>query len=143
MRGGAARLLVCDEAGRIYDRPEFALAGQLGKTWVPVPEDDLVPLPDGTKVFFLPESAAVGWDEAQEKPKVLRRFRAVGAMLQAGYTRTHLPAASYRQGVRFGSHAYLPLWAYACVGWRDGKMVAAAFRVDPLSHSETCHYDDR
>jgi pyruvate-formate lyase-activating enzyme len=144
MQGSTARLLVCDHRGRIYEDPELALAGQLGRTWVPVGDEDLIPLPEGTKVFFLPESAAVGWHEASGKPRVLRGRRAVGAMLQAGYTRTHLPAAAYPQRhPGYGAHAFLPLWAYACVGWRQGRMVAAAFRVDPLSHSETCHYDDR
>ncbi len=142
---GDARLLVCDGKGRIFDRPDLALAGSVGTRWVPVPDDDLVPVPEGTKVFFLPESRAVGWDEGAGRPRVLGRYRAVAAMLQAGYTRTHLPAAAYPEGgpPEYGCHRYLPLWAYACVGWRDGRMVAAAFRVDPMTHSETCHYDDR
>ncbi len=142
---GSARLLVCDDKGRIFERPELALAGQSGTRWVPVPEEELVPVPEGTKVFFLPGSYAVGWDDAADKPRVLRRYRAVAAMLQAGYTRTLLPAAAYPGGrpPRYGCHRYLPLWAYACVGWRDGRMVAAAFRVDPMTHSETRHYDDR
>ncbi len=141
----SARALVCDRSGRIVDRPDLALAGQVGTRWVPVPEDDLVPIPEGTKVFFLPGSRAVGWDEAAGRPRVLPKHRAVAAMLQAGYTRTHLPAAAYPEGgpPAYGCHGYLPLWAYASVGWRDGGMVAAAFRVDPMDHSETCHYDDR
>ncbi len=142
---GSARLLVCDDKGRIFERPELALAGQSGTRWVPVPEDELVPVPEGTKVFFLPGSQAVGWDETAGRPRVLRRYKAVAAMLQAGYTRTLLPAAAYPGGrpPRYGCHRYLPLWAYACVGWKDGRMVAAAFRVDPMTHSETRHYDDR
>jgi pyruvate-formate lyase-activating enzyme len=142
---GSARLLVCDGSGQIYDRPDLGLAGQVGTRWVPVPGSDLVPIPEGTKVFFLPESRAVGWDEAGGRPRVLKKYRAVAAMLQAGYTRTHLPAAAYPGGapLAYGCHDYLPLWAYASVGWRDGRMVAAAFRVDPMDHSETCHYDDR
>ncbi|GAB4266123.1 MAG: radical SAM protein [Deferrisomatales bacterium] len=139
------QLLVCDERGRIFDRPDLGLAGQIGRTWVPVAEEDLVPVPEGTKVFFLPGSRAVGWDRERGRARVLRKYRAVAAMLQAGYTRTHLPAAAYPEGgpPRYGCHDYLPLWAYACVGWRDGQMVAAAFRVDPMTHSETEHYDDR
>ncbi len=141
----SARLLVCDRAGRIVDRPDLGLAGQIGTRWVAVAEEDLAPIPEGTKVFFLPGTQAVGWDEAADKPRVVPGHRAVAAMLQAGYTRTHLPAAAYPsapKGPREG-HAYLPLWSYAAVGWRDGRMVAAAFRVDPMEHSETCHYDDR
>ncbi|MFU8857457.1 MAG: radical SAM protein [Deferrisomatales bacterium] len=147
MSGGedTARLLVCDRRGRIVERPGLGLAGQVGTRWVPVPEEDLAPVPEGTKVFFLPESRAVGWDAASDRPRVVPGARAVAAMLQAGYTRTHLPAASYAPAgpPRYGCHGYLPLWAYAAVGWRHGRMVAAAFRVDPMDHSETCHYDDR
>ncbi len=141
----SARLLVCDEHGRIYDRPDLALAGQVGDRWAPVDPADLVPVPEGTKVFFLPGSRAVGWDETRGRPRTLRRVRAVAALLQAGYPRTHLPAAAYPGGTppRRGCHDYLPLWAYAAVGWDGDRMVAAAFRSDPMTHSETRHYDDR
>ncbi|GAB6063553.1 radical SAM protein [Deferrisoma palaeochoriense] len=140
-----ARLLVADNEGRIVEWPGLALAGQSGDRWGPVPDEELVPVPEGTKVFFLPGTQAVGWDPEAGRPRVLRRYRAVAAMLQAGYTRTRLPAVAYPRGraPRFGCHRYLPLWAYAAVGWKDGRMVAAAFRVDPMTHSETRHYDDR
>ncbi len=142
---GTARALVCDPEGRILEYPELSLAGQMGSRWVSVEDEDLTPIPEGTKVFFLPESRAVGWDQGRGRPRVLRGYRAVAAMLQAGHTRTHLPAAAYpvEGSPAYGRHAYLPLWAYACVGWKEGRMVAAAFRVDPMEHSETCHYDDR
>jgi pyruvate-formate lyase-activating enzyme len=141
----SASLLVCDEGGNIIDHPALAMAGSSGGRWLPVPEEDLRPVPEGTKVFFLPGSRAVGWDEKRGKPKVLPRYRAVAAMLQAGWARTHLPAAAYpeRGPGPYGCHEYLPLWAYAAVGWKDGGLVAASFRVDPMTHSETCHYDDR
>ncbi|WP_025323124.1 radical SAM protein [Deferrisoma camini] len=141
----SARLLVADEEGQILEWPGLALAGQSGDRWGPVPDEELVPVPEGTKVFFLPETQAVGWDPDAGRPRVLWRYRAVAAMLQAGYTRTRLPAVAYPRGRSpdYGCHRYLPLWAYAAVGWKDGRMVAAAFRVDPMTHSETRHYDDR
>ena len=143
-RADRASLLVCDPEGRILDWPELGLAGQVGRHSVLVGEEDLAPIPEGTKVFFLPGSEAVGWDHRPGEPRAVPGYRAVAAMLQAGYTRTHLPAALYPGGpLQSAGHRYLPLWAYACVGWRDGEMVAAAFRVDPMTHSETCHYDDR
>ncbi|HSH69757.1 MAG TPA: radical SAM protein [Deferrisomatales bacterium] len=141
----SARLLVCDPDGNILDHPTLGFAGQSGTRWVPVPEEDLVPIPEGTKVFFVPDSRAVGWDPEHRRPVVLEGFRAVAAMLQAGYTRTLLPAAQRAALVpgRYGCHDYLPLWSYAAVGWRGDELVAAAFRVDPMTHSETEHYDDR
>jgi len=140
-----ARALVCDPDGNILDHPALGFAGQSGARWVPVPEADLVPIPEGTKVFFVPDSRAVGWDRKRGRPAVLEGFRAVAAMLQAGYTRTLLPAAERAVPApdRYGCHGYLPLWSYAAVGWRGDEMVAAAFRVDPMTHSETEHYDDR
>jgi pyruvate-formate lyase-activating enzyme len=141
----SARLLVCDSHGNILDHPQLGFAGQSGRRWVPVPEADLVPIPEGTKVFFVPDSRAVGWDHERGRPVVLEGFRAVAGMLQAGYTRTLLPAAERGTPAhgRYGCHDYLPLWSYAAVGWRGDEMVAAAFRVDPMTHSETEHYDDR
>jgi pyruvate-formate lyase-activating enzyme len=140
-----ATLLVCDARGRILDHPALAPAGQVGRDWVRLPEEDLVAIPEGTKVFFLPGTSAVGWDDQVGKAKVLKKYRAVAVMLQAGYARSHLPAAFYAggQAPKPGEHRYLPLWAYAAVAWKDNQLVAAAFRVDPLTHSETCHYDDR
>jgi len=141
----SAQTLVCDPDGNILDYPTLGFAGQSGSRWVPVPEADLMPIPEGTKVFFVPDSRAVGWDRQRGRPVVLDGVRAVAAMLQAGFTRTLLPAAERTEPAsgRYGCHDYLPLWSYAAVGWRGGEMVAAAFRVDPMTHSETEHYDDR
>lgn len=138
-------LLVCDREGNIFDHPEFKMAGQSGRGVSPVFAEDVMEVPEGTKVFFLPESLAVGWDEKAGGPRTLKKYRAVTAMLQAGYARCHLPAAEYPEGgpPPYGCHSYLPLWAYCSVGWLGGKLVASAFRVDPMEHSETCHYDDR
>ena len=140
-----AKLLLCDAEGNIFDHPELEMMGQSGGVWTPLEEEDLMPVPEGTKVFFMPGSFAVGWNAENEEVEIIEDARAVTAMLQAGYTRTYLPAADYpEEGPGgYGCHDYLPLWAYAAVGWRDGELVAAAFRTDPMTHSETCHYDDR
>jgi len=145
MKKNPASPLVCDADGNIIDLPGFSLAGQSGNRWTTVSEEELVPVPEGTKIFFLPGSQAVVWDEDKGSPRVLKKYRAVAAMLQAGYVRTHLPASSHQDGLGgVGNDCeYLPLWAYACVGWKDDGLVAAAFRVDPMTHSETCQYDDR
>lgn len=140
-----AKLLIADPKGNIIEHPTLSMAGRSGNLFGPVPDEELTPTPEGTKVFYLPGSQAVGWDEARGEYRLLKGYRAVAAMLQAGYTRTRLPAGAYpaQAAEKYGCHTYLPLWAYSAVGWRDGRMVAAAFRVDPMRHSETEHYDDR
>lgn len=141
----SAKLLIADRNGQIVEHPRLLMCGRSGDVFGPVDDSELMPIPEGTKVFFLPGSTAVGFDPVKKKTVTLEGYRAVCAMLQAGYTRTMLPAASYgRKGPGpYGCHDYLPLWAYAAVGWKDSGMVAAAFRVDPMTHSETEHYDDR
>ncbi len=140
-----AKLLIADKKGRIVEHPTLEMAGRSGDAFTRADPGELIPVPEGTKTFFLPGSTAVGYDPAKKRTVALPGYRAVAAMLQAGYTRTLLPAAEYGPGGPggYGCHSYLPLWAYAAVGWRDGQMVASAFRVDPMTHSETEHYDDR
>jgi len=139
-----AALLVADQDGNIFEHPDLEMVGQSGDSFEPVDTSELTLVPEGTKLFYLPGSMAVGWNPKERQLEVEPELRAVTAMLQAGYTRSHLPAADYPEGPpEYGGHEYLPLWAYAAVGWLDGDVVASAFRVDPMTHSETCHYDDR
>jgi pyruvate-formate lyase-activating enzyme len=147
-----AHALFADQDHRIYDHPALELAGQSGQHWVPLSDEDLVPLPEGTKLFVLPGRAAVGWDAAAQtfSPMSLSETAAPGeswlqgeplavaAFLPAGYTRLHLPAVALSP-----SPPSLPLWTYTAVGWADQGFAASALRVDPMDHSEAVHYDDR
>lgn len=138
-----AFLVFAGQKDRIYDHPTLELGGALGETWVRVPDEELIPLPEGSRLFTMPGSRPVGWNGAREVFEVAdaaTRPQAVAAFLPPGYMRTHLPAASYPNPVVV---PYLPLWAYTAVGWRDGQFVAAALRVDPMDHQAPRHYDDR
>ena len=55
-----AKLVYADERGKLYDHPRLGMAGRSGETCVPVPEEDLVPLPEGTRFFTMPGSHPVG-----------------------------------------------------------------------------------
>ncbi len=57
-----AHALFADRTHHIYDHPDLELAGQSGRRWVAVDDEDLVPLPEGTKLFALPGRWAVGWN---------------------------------------------------------------------------------
>ena len=143
-----ARLVYADQQGRLYDHPRLAMAGKAGAACVPVPEEDLIPLPEGTRFFTMPGSHPVGIGprsrtfqalaEAPDDGGNASPVMAAAAFLPPGYTRTLLPATHYPTPAKT-----LPLWAYTAVGWRRGRFVAAAVRVDPSDHSEPRHYDDR
>jgi wyosine [tRNA(Phe)-imidazoG37] synthetase (radical SAM superfamily) len=128
-----------DAEGRILDLPAQEMAALSGEDLVCPEEEELSPLPGGSKFFFLPGGRAVGWDPGSG------RFSAAGDGLTAvaafpapGYTRTLLPAAEFPE-----SRMPLPLWAYTAVGWREEKFVAAAVRVDESRKQDPERYDDR
>lgn len=137
-----AFLVFADRHERIFDHPTLEMGGATGDTWVRVPDDDLIPLPEGSRLFTMPGAHPVGYNGRFEGVKTVGRRRAVAvaAFLPPGYMRTHLPAVFYRDP---SIASYLPLWAYTAVGWRDGQFVAAAVRVDVMDHQQPWQYDDR
>jgi len=141
------RLVVADPDGQILDHPSLRMAGRLGADVAPVPPEDLLRIPDGSKLFTMPGSCPVAWYPRHKAfrsvPRVQfggRRFscHTVAAFLPPGYTRTLLPAAAYP-----APQPPLPLWSYTAVGWDGEAFVAAAIRTDPMDHSAAQHYDDR
>ncbi len=147
-----AHALFADRTHHIYDHPDLELAGQSGRRWVAVDDEDLVPLPEGTKLFALPGRWAVGWNAGAGSFSPLRAEElapdgelrlsdqplAVSAFLPAGYTRLYLPAVAPSPGA-----PALPLWTYTAMGWTKQGFAASALRIDPMDHSEAVHYDDR
>ncbi len=140
-------LVIADPSGQILDHPSLRMAGRLGRDTVEVPPEDLLRIPEGTKLFTLPKSRPVAWDPRRRGFRTVTRTRTggrsftctpVGAFLPPGYTRTLLPAAEYA-----APEPPLPLWSYTAVGWDGEAFVAAAIRTDPMDHSAARHYDDR
>lgn len=137
-----AFLVFADRTERIYDHPTFEMGGASGDAWVRVADDELIPLPEGGRLFTMPGAQPVGWHGTLQAIKTVgrRRVMAVAAFLPPGYMRTHLPAAFYPDP---SVAPFLPLWAYTAVGWRDGQFVVAGMRVDAMDHQEPWQYDDR
>jgi len=142
-----AHLDVADPKGQILDHPSLGMAGRSGTDVVEVPAEDLIRVPEGTKLFTMPGSRPIAWDGRRSGFRPLQRVRigrrsvtcaTVAAFLPPGYTRTLLPAASYP-----APQPPLPLWPYTAVGWDGEAFVAASIRTDPMDHSAAHHYDDR
>jgi pyruvate-formate lyase-activating enzyme len=141
------RLVVADPDGQILDHPSLRMAGRSGAEVVSVPPEDLLRIPEGSKLFTMPGSCPVAWNTRQRAFGSVSRVQiggrkfpcgTVAAFLPPGYTRTLLPAAAYP-----APQPPLPLWSYTAVGWDGEAFVAAAIRTDPMDHSAAQHYDDR
>jgi len=140
-------LLYADEKGRIFEHPYLRMAGSWGSDPAPMEDKDLVPLPELSKLFYLPGCAPVGLDpetglyEVVDKSELgedLGECHAVAAFCEPGIVRTHLPAADMS-----AKDYVLPSWAYTAVGFRDDRYWAAGFRVEDNPRWDPQNYDDR
>ncbi len=113
-----------DEKGNIYDAPGYAAVGRSGRDDAVLADDDLIPLPPGSDLMFLPGRSALAAKGGAIAP-IAAPLAAVAAMLPAGYTRTHLPAYRVREGA-----PPLPLYGYTAVAMRRGRFYAAAAKSD-------------
>lgn len=133
-------LIFADSKGKIYTHPYLKmLVSSLDQPKF-AQEEDLIKLPQGTKLFFLANQAPVGFNPYNGNIEVYNQFKgkrvfAVGAFLIPGYVRLSLPAT-----VRY-NHARLPLWAYAGVGFYAGNFYVAASKIDRRIRQSPKFYD--
>ena len=129
-------LLVADKKGRIYDDPRYRAAGMAGGEFVPLRPSDLVPLPSGSRFYFITKGLPVGLADG-ERPVVLDGVHPVAAFLPPGYTRTYFPAYEEIQ-----PDPVLPLWSYTAAAWYKGGFYAAAVRVAWMKKADPKLHDD-
>jgi len=141
--------VVADESGEVFEHPELLMAGGSGLT-ARLPEaDELIPLPEGSRLFTVPDTPPIGFDRRSGKLVTRDRMpqswgegsiQAVCAFLTPAYTRTLLPAADWQR-----KQVELPLWSYAAVGWceEEERFYAAAVKVDGNNQWQPEHFDDR
>lgn len=115
--------LYADEAGEIYDAPGCGAAGRMGSDISFLAPGDLIPLPEGADLMYLPDRQAVGIDETGQF--VTLPGLAVAAILPAGYTRTMLPAFQRQEQAE-----PLALYGYTAVAVYQDQLYAAAIYTD-------------
>ncbi len=141
--------VVADAAGEVFEHPDLLMAGMNGTHPRAPREDELIPLPEGSRLFTIPGTPPMGFDRRSGRLTTRDRLpgswgggemQAVSAFMSPAFTRTLLPAADYgRKGVQ------LPLWAYTAVGWcvEEERFYVAAARVDRNTQWQVEHFDDR
>lgn len=116
--------LYADAKGEIYDAPGYQAVGRNGYDQAVLTETDVIPLPEGSELMFLPGRSALAARKGQIQP-IAGSLLAVAAMLPVGYTRTLLPAFVKQQDA-----PVLPLYGYAAVAFHKDRMMVAAIKTD-------------
>ncbi|MCL2761532.1 MAG: radical SAM protein [Desulfuromonadales bacterium] len=143
------KLLYADSKGNIFDHPYLKMAGMSGNEAVIPDLVELIPLPEDSRLFTIPDTPPIAWDEKTRQFKTVpvvkergreHKIQAVSAFMAPGYVRNLLPACDYTK-----KHIQLPLWSYTAVGWDEEseQFVVAATRVDSNENWLPKNYDDR
>jgi len=141
--------LVADEQGEVFEHPDLFLAGMSGTEVVRPLTDEMIPMPEGSRLFTIPGTPPIGFARRGGRQLTIDRLpgdwgggriQAVSAFLTPGYTRTLLPAADYQQ-----KKQTLPLWSYTAAGWcvEEERFYVAAVQVDRNTQWQPDHFDDR
>jgi len=141
--------VVADQGGEVFEHPDLLLAGMSGTEVIRPQMDEMIPMPEGSRLFTIPQTPPIGFDRRSGKQLIAERLpkqwgggaiQAVSAFLTPGFTRTLLPAADYQR-----KKMTLPLWSYTAVGWcvEEERFYVAGVQVDRNSQWEPDHFDDR
>jgi pyruvate-formate lyase-activating enzyme len=140
-------MLYADDDGQVYDHPYLRMVGTEGPWPVVLENTDLLPMPQFSKLFYIPDCPPVGLDPHTGRFEIVSevgikgavtKCHAVAAFLEPGLVRSHLPAANYS-----GKRYVLPMWAYTAVGFKEGKYWSTAFRVEYNHKWDPRNYDDK
>jgi pyruvate-formate lyase-activating enzyme len=114
--------LYADQNGEIFDAPGCRAVGRLGQDYLPLKPEDMIPLPEGAELMFLPGRSAL-----QMKGGMTQKLKgrlAVAAMLPVGYTRTLLPAYECQPNA-----PQLPLYGYTAAALINDEIYVAAVKT--------------
>jgi len=129
-------LLYADEKGELFEDPTFLMAVFDG-TQVRVPrEDEIIALPEGSDVFYLPDRHPFAINPFSMGPELLVHHQAASAFLSPAFVRTLLPAYKKTDNTQA-----LPLYAYAPIGGMDGRFYTTAIRIDPSERQNPVKFD--
>lgn len=121
----SAKMVYCDDRGELYDHPFYEMTVFDGVGVRPPRPEELVELPPGSDVWMLPGRAPYGWNPETGGPEVVRTVNGASAFASPAWLRLALPAFVKEEGA-----PVLPLFAYAPLGFRRGRLVTTALRVD-------------
>lgn len=140
-------MVYANNAGEIKEFTGLRMAGGSWGRFSPPDLADLIPLPEGSELFALPDRFPVGIDPESKEPLLVDRnpeypdegIQAVAAFMAPAHTALH--SAAYL-GTSPDS-APLPLFAYTAVGWHQGRFWVSAYRSDPDIRQDPSRFNSR
>ncbi len=128
-------LVYANDKGEIFDHPTLKMAVRSANyDFVPY-EAELIRLPDSSRLYFMPDTRPVAYDQEAANLTEFKGGNAVSVFLPPGFLRLFLPA--YRKTKDY----IMPLYAYTAVGYLDGHFVVPAIQVDDISKWNPANYD--
>jgi len=128
-------LLYADSNGEINSHPYLKMAVRSGVYDMVPYEVELIPLPPASRLYFLPDTNPIAYDENSAGMTTCDKGSAVAVFLPPAYLRLFLP--SYKKLKDYT----MPLFAYTAVGEIDGELVVPAIKVDDDSRWNPDLYD--
>jgi len=122
------------------------MAGRSGNFYSKPALEELMPLPEGSELFLLPERFPIGISPENNSPVLLdhspdtpgETIQAVAAFMAPAHTAIH--TAAFEPGRN--NLAPLPLFAYTAVGWHNGRFWVSAFRSDLDCRQDAAVFDN-
>lgn len=134
-------LLFSDQKGRIRRHPFLKMAASSLNLFKAPQKDDLIKIPEGSSLFYLPHRIPVGFNEETGRFVPLFEFEgkpvfAVAAFIIPAYLRFYNPAV-----VKAGE-GKLPLWAYTACGIAGKGVYVTAKRIDRRVRQSPYFYEN-
>ncbi len=132
------KLVYATSKGELRFEPELKALGAAGEEYWELTEEDLIPLPPGANLFYLPGRQPLGLEiKTGEVEKIdEQEITAVAAILPQGYTRLLLPAYQ-----RLPAAPRLPLFGYTAVAFMGEQLYVAARCTDDLKKWDPLVYN--
>ncbi len=133
--------------GEIIDLPDVEMAGRAGR-WFFRPElTDIIPLPEGSDVFVLPNRMPIGIDGTTGDPVLVNEnpegkeegIQAVAGFMSPAHTAIY--SAAFEKDETDPPH--LPLFAYTAIGWLDDQFWVCGFRSDQDQRQEFAAFSEQ
>ncbi|HHW12009.1 MAG TPA: radical SAM protein [Firmicutes bacterium] len=131
------KLVYATAHGELEYDSELGALGANGEEYWELRAEDLIPLPAGATLFYLPGRAPLGLaDDGTVEFINEKGIQAVAAILPQGYTRLFLPAYQRKENA-----PGLPLFGYTAVAFKEGRLWVAARRTDEPGKWDPCFYN--